>query len=366
MVKRSKMAIFASKSDKTTLDGLINVQGFDSAESGTPFSFVKTRPGVPFTPVESASAVAVDPVGGVELNLTAQLRIKPDTTSGDSGVGLSADGLEIVNRVRSGGDTMTGSLVVDDPANAGGPGNKFAIRALKGDGTDSDARGILTTGGNGVDFRGFEARSATESRRVEIGVSGALAYIRVNDGNGGEVGVPGALDLSFDGLRCILDGRRITQIVDPVDAQDAATKNYVDTAASGRRVVTTVTGSFCDGSISIGDFPFSWGCHISPMTGNEFAGMVMPESGFLTRTSLSAFSSAGVPNTAMLDMIPLIDGVQSLSHTITIMPNAGKATVSFIPSGLAIAQGDRITWKSSTANTGIDVMTLHAVFTNLP
>ena len=57
--------------------------------------------------VDSKSA-SVDSNGGLESNSDDQLRIKTDNTNGDSGVGLSSDGLEVVNRVRTAGDTMTG------------------------------------------------------------------------------------------------------------------------------------------------------------------------------------------------------------------------------------------------------------------
>lgn len=95
---------------ENTLDSLANVEGFDTAKAGTPYALMKQRAGVAYRPVSAASAVALDPSGGLALNPSDQLQIKPNTVSGDSGLALTTNGVQVVDRVRMFGGSMLSPL----------------------------------------------------------------------------------------------------------------------------------------------------------------------------------------------------------------------------------------------------------------
>jgi len=140
--------IFVSTSKELFLDDLGDVKGFASADAGTPYSLVRTRAGLPFTPINATSAVAIDPEGGLQLNTSDQLRIKVDNTSGDSGVSLSTDGLSVVDRVKKSGDNMTGALIMEDWIIMNG----LNIKAVKDpiEAQDAATKSYVDSGGVGV------------------------------------------------------------------------------------------------------------------------------------------------------------------------------------------------------------------------
>ena len=101
---------FTSTDGSISLDELTNVTGFDRAQPGVPYSLVKKTAGGVFEPEASSSAVSVDPNGGLEITGGGDLKIKIDATSGDPGLNLNADGLSVIDRVKTAGDTMMGDL----------------------------------------------------------------------------------------------------------------------------------------------------------------------------------------------------------------------------------------------------------------
>jgi len=98
-----------------TLDTIANVDGFDNALAGTPYALLRARVGTAYKPISATAAIALDPDGGLGLNPSDQLQIKVDNTSGDPGLDLSSDGVEVVGRVKTAGDAMTGDLVMHAP-----------------------------------------------------------------------------------------------------------------------------------------------------------------------------------------------------------------------------------------------------------
>lgn len=181
---------FASTTRGITLDNIENVSGFDSAPAGTPYALVKAQLGATYTPVPAADSVAVDPVGGLELNGLGQLRINVDNTSGNSGVGLSADGLSVVDRVIASGDTMTGDLNMNSNL----------------------VRGLPTT--YPPIYAGDEATSWAQTVGLVADAANTLVATAGDTMTG---------DLNMSGTQ------RVVSVADPVAAQDVATKNYVDT-----------------------------------------------------------------------------------------------------------------------------------------
>lgn len=78
---------------KNNLDSLSDVSNFSTAASNITWGFRRRGPGLPYQPSDVSASVAIDPLGGLELNGLNQLKIKEDnTTTGESGLDLSADG----------------------------------------------------------------------------------------------------------------------------------------------------------------------------------------------------------------------------------------------------------------------------------
>ena len=107
------MATYFVASQSYTLDELDDVSGFSQAKGGVVYGLKRAQAGTSYEPaLISDSLLDLDPNGGLQV-VGGLLSIKKDNTSGDSGVGLSSDGLEVVDRVKTGGDTMSGDLDMD-------------------------------------------------------------------------------------------------------------------------------------------------------------------------------------------------------------------------------------------------------------
>lgn len=348
------MAAFVSTVKQETLDGLLNVDGFDAAAAGTAFSFVKDRPGVPYRPVSTASTVSVDPVGGLELSLLDQLRIKPDVTSGDSGVGLSGDGLEVVDRVKTAGDTMTGVLTI---STATAPSIGFGLTVLQGDGTTVAARGVNVIGGTNTECDPFQASTFDGSRDVRLSIRDADVVIRTNDGAGGGI-TNTVIGWGYAPNSPIsVKDRRIANVDTPTEPHNAATKAYVDSMAVNS---FTATGQAAQ-PFAAGSFIYSWGASVTPTTGKIHIGPVAYERCWLRAFTASAFSTAGVPNVDAAAIVPVINGTAHVTHEVVIPAGAGRHSRTFDP-GLEMLAGQQFTCRPSTNNPDVDTSTVLAVF----
>jgi len=303
------MAAFPSTTRGLTLDDLENVQGFDSAEAGTPYAFIKNQQGASFSPVSASHAIALDPVGGLELNGVSQLRIKADNTSGDSGVGLSADGLEIVGRVKTAGDTMTGDLDLGGHLVTGLPttypptaadeatswsqsvrlvsdaadtkvdkdgdtmtgvltvdtsvltGRDAIIALTESATTTIESRGVSIVDGNlsigrapgGPDIEVQQVSDAAYASGVRIVNTASTKHVQMQWNLDGDFGVA-RTDGAISALVCSIDSTgSIIGVTDPAVSQGVATKSYVDTGLAGRvnKVGDTMTGDLDMGFHSV-------------------------------------------------------------------------------------------------------------------
>ena len=209
------MAVFLSRGRERRLDNLGDVQGFGPAKAGIAYSFLRDSSGGEYRPIPTSEAAGnVAPDGGLEKNNEGLLKIKPDTTGSSSGVGLSSDGLEIVDRVKTAGDTMSGALNIED-ADDDFSLEILAKRANKGIHIISGAAEFsraLTMEAHDGSITGFIGNSPTGIRIYNETTATAL-----------DVG---------DTIDC--SSTRISSVADPTDTQDAATKNYVDSKVSAK------------------------------------------------------------------------------------------------------------------------------------
>lgn len=241
------MAAFISASPEANLDDLGDVEGFATAEAGVAFSFIRDSAGGMFRPIPSSeSGASVDPSGGLELNLEGELKIKPDTASGDSGVGLSSDGLEIVSRVKTAGDTMTGQLIIDRTGddtdsvalevkkNSTTPSSANYVATFTSFGDDALNRGLLLQGGDNDD--GFvilkgQTRDTTTSGTLFL-TNPSLQPILTLENDSSNQTASTRIDLFYDTTnnRRVVDFQNAGAIglLDPIASDNAATKNYVD------------------------------------------------------------------------------------------------------------------------------------------
>ena len=147
-------------------------------------------------------AVQLDPAGGLEFDGLDQLKIKEDAVVTNSGVSTTADGLKVVDRVINTGDTMTGDLLMS--------GNLV--------------RGLPTT--YPPLYTGDEVTSWAQAVGLSVDVANSTVT-KTGDT------MTGDLDMT--------NSSRVVNLLDPVQPQDAATKNYTD-GSFVKKTGDTMTG----------------------------------------------------------------------------------------------------------------------------
>lgn len=178
-------------------------------------------PGVNVGGTLDATAVTV---GGTAVSVDGHTHTLSDITDWSAG-----------DYVATAGDTMTGPLVIDPPVNL----NAFQVMRASDSG---EVLGVSTLGGQGVrasiitvNNTQTAATTSTVSMvdptsTVTLGLS-ANATVAAIASTGGQLTVTGdtGLSLSTNSGDIDVNSQTITSVADPSSAQDAATKNYVDT-----------------------------------------------------------------------------------------------------------------------------------------
>ena len=265
------------------------------------------------------TSVLVDPVGGLELNSSNELRIKRD-----GGVQTNADGTSVIDRVETAGDTMTGDLLLSNTTSGPdivrrlgcldlGDGKVFSIPVGNVDNQLQFVNGqtpltVETTHGFGVDVVGV--------RRFEVGASSTT--------------VSNPLSMGFN---------KVTLVADPTTDHDVANKRYVDS----RKPLITVWAEE-RGSIANGTYEWSFG------NGGEGEvhrriGFTMLASGRVLRMGLSATTSSGP--SGEISIVIAVNGVVYVNYIIIKPDNQYSSTTTF-QTPLEVSEGDRINFRSQS------------------
>ena len=107
------MSVVISGSKEIILDNLVDVQGFSNVQGNVGVVLKRKNTAVPFQPSSVNSNIDFDPMGGLELNPSEEIRIKLDEmTTVSSGLGLSIEGVRVSTDEPSGLDFDTGGIFV--------------------------------------------------------------------------------------------------------------------------------------------------------------------------------------------------------------------------------------------------------------
>ena len=156
------------------------------------------------------TSVLVDPVGGLELNSSNKLKIKCD-----GGIQTTADGTSVIDRVKKGGDTMTGDLLLLNDAS--GPDT---VRHL----------GCLDLG-EGKAFSIMVGNIENQLQLANIAPGQTQTRLTAETTHGFAVNVVSTREFEVgEGFTKVssnlnMSEKTITLVDDPTEDQDAATKN---------------------------------------------------------------------------------------------------------------------------------------------
>lgn len=147
-----------------------------------------------------------------------------------------------------------------------------------------------------------------------------------------------------------MGGNKVTDLADPANLQDAATKNYVD---SRKPLITVWVEQY--GSLVDGQYNFSFG------NGSESApniGYTMMSSGRLIRMGLSASSGGATPGLAIVNIV--ISGVENTAYSVS-KPNVLYSGTNTFGTPLELVEGNIINFRSAITNINTTVAVVSAL-----
>ena len=159
-----------------------------------------------------------------------------------------------------------------------------------------------------------------------------------------QLGVPGPDNQVILHQRIAMNNNLIKFLQDPVEPQDAATKNYVDS----RKPVITVWAEE-KGPTKAGEYEWSFGNGASFENEGEW-GYPMPAAGRLLRMGLSG--SAGGATLGQMIVNIVVNGAENTAYAVTKPSSQYSGTITF-RTPLELAQGDVINFRSATTNSSL-------------
>lgn len=141
-----------------------------------------------------------------------------------------------------------------------------------------------------------------------------------------------------------MGNHQIKGVTNPVDQQDAATKNYVDS----RKPLITVWAEET-GSINAAQYEWSFG-NGSDGTDHANIGYTMMAAGRVLRMGLAASTNTTAPGTVMVNIV--VNGTEQTSYGVTNPSGQYSGTTTFA-TPLELAQGDRVNFRSATTNGSV-------------
>jgi hypothetical protein len=220
-----------------SIGGAVNVTG-GPAYYGTPGGDVSITGGTG----ESSGSISITTPNTTEASgAPGTISLTAGSTSGSSaedGAAVSIDSGSATGggdggalTISSGNGAIGGAIVIESGSGSSGAGGNISIRSQASATAGGDIALLAAGGGSTGGSVSLTAGNATTAGNVTItaGTGTTDGSITMNAG-GGNV-------LILDGVTIDAQTQRITDVVDPINAQDAATKNYVDTGGADGYVI---------------------------------------------------------------------------------------------------------------------------------
>ncbi len=243
------------------------------------------------------------------------------------------------NMVSKLGDTITGPLKVQDSAGSSTILNdRLGLSVIGG----NVAIGIAA-GGPEIDIKqagevygsGLRIRDSSNLKHCQFGwVANKFSLYRVDQGQ------------SYGDKIFSVHNERLTELKDPVNNQDVATKAYVDANSAQRKPIIAVWAEQ-SGALTNGNYEWSFGNGASGAT-HRHAGYPIPASGRILRMSFACAYSRNEIVVALL-----INGSEQPGYVIRTPGGRYSNCITF-DTPLEVEACSRINFKSKSSDSQVD------------